>query len=278
MTKLFFTLTAVLFFSMAFGQKDLKTSPTWKAVFFNSNVYRTYDNIKNIIIIRDEKDKYYYSDAEQTDKYELDLNGREFIDYKILREADGTTFFKILPCEKIDKVSKKIKVENSLNGNCPSTGANDASKYVFAMPTKELSAFEKTQISSRLVLTPILHPLKYRPSFSDKEPTLTGEITLSFNFGYRLKLNKNLIRPTYLTIVPYGIGISNSQYFKANTSDKPVPGNISLTYLSFGSFLSFDRYNIGLFAGKDAMLTKSQKDWHYQDQIWYSFGFGYSLK
>jgi hypothetical protein len=263
---------------MLYAQKKLKTSPTWRAVLLNNNVYRTYDDIKDIFVIRDSDKKYYYSEAEQNNKYTLDLNGREYIDYKILRETDGIIFFKVLPCANFDKQKTKVIVEGEIDGKCPGTDANNAANYVFGVSNKAITTFKKTHVSSRLVLTPILHPIKYRPAYSGKEPTLTGEITLSFNLGYRVNLSRNLIRPTYLTVVPYGIGLSTSQYFKLNTDDKPSPGNISLTYLSFGAFLSFDRYNIGIFCGKDAMMTKSQKDWHYQDQRWYSFGLGYSLK
>jgi len=278
MKQLILILTSILAVSTAYGQKQLKTKPTWKAVLFNNNVHRTYDNIKDIFIVKDNDRNYYYSDAEQTKKYVLDLNGREFIDYKIIREADGIIFFKILPCAKIDKTAQTIKIEKEIDGKCPSTGADNATEYIFGVSNKTITAFEKTPISSRLILTPILHPIKFRPAYSGKEPTLTGETTISFNLGYRIKLNKNIIKPIYLTVVPYGIGLSNSQYFKENTNDKPVTGNISLTYWNFGTFLSFDRYNIGLFGGMDAMMTKSQKDWHYQDQMWFSFGLGYSLK
>lgn len=273
-------LTISVFISTAFGQSKLKTAPTWKAVILNNNVYRTYNNIFKIFIVEDNDGNDYYSKASQADEYTLDLNGRDFIDYKIIRESDGIIFFKILPCAKIDKTAKTIKIENEVNGKCPSSGADNAAEYIFGISTKTttITTFEKTPISSRLVLTPILHPIKFRPAYSDKEPTLTGETTISFNLGYRFKINSSIIRPTYLTIVPYGIGISNSQYFKENTNDKPVPSNISLTYWNFGAFVSFDRYNIGFFGGKDAMMTKSQKDWHYQDQMWFSFGLGYSLK
>ena len=277
MKNLILLLTISLTISTAYGQKKLKTAPTWKAVLFNNNVFRTYDNIIDVFIVQDSDGNDYYSDASQTVKYKLDLNGRDFIDYKIIREADGIIFFEILPCAKIDKTARTIMVED-VKGKCPSKGADDACNYVFGVLSKPITAFEKTPISSRLVLTPILHPIKYRPEYSGKEPTLTAEMTVSFNLGIKLKTNKSIIRPIYLTIVPYGIGISNSQYFKKNTTDKPIAGNISLTYLSFGAFLTFDRYNIGFFAGKDAMMTKSQKDWHYQDQMWYSFGLGYTLK
>jgi len=280
MKHLLLILTISFSISTVYGQSKLKTAPTWKAVIFNNNVYRTYNNITEIFIIEDNLGNDYYSKAQQAEKYTLDLNGRDFIDYKIIREADGIIFFKIIPCAKIDKITKTIRIEEELNDKCPSLGADNAADYIFGISTRStnLSAFEKTPISSRLVLTPILHPLKFRPAYSGKEATLTGEMTLSFNLGYRIKLNKSIVRPTYLTAVPYGIGISNSQYFKKDTSDRPVPGNISLTYWNFGAFLTFDRYNIGFFGGIDAMVTKSQKDWHYQDQTWFSFGLGYSLK
>ena len=101
---------------MLFAQKDLKTSPTWRAVLLNNNVYRTYDNIKDVFIIRDNDKKYYYTEDEQKNKFTLDLNGREYIDFKILREADGIIFFKVLPCAKIDKTNSTIIVEGANDG------------------------------------------------------------------------------------------------------------------------------------------------------------------
>jgi hypothetical protein len=268
-----------LIISTSIGQTKLKTAPTWKAVFLNNNVYRTYNNIGGIFIVEDHNGNDFYSRSSQHSGFELDLKGREYIDYKIIREADGIIFFKILPCAIIDTNTRKITID-SVDGKCKCVGVTNAASYTFGLSTKAttITAFEKLPISSRLILTPILHPVKFRPAHSGKEPSLTGETTVSYNLGFRVKINKSLIKPVYLTFVPYGFGISNSQYFKENTNDRPVPGNISLTYWNFGAFVSFDRYNFGFFGGKDAMMTKSQKDWHYQNQLWFSFGFGYSLR
>jgi hypothetical protein len=258
---------------------------SFRAKFLNPNVYRTRTDFQMIRIANKDYSQLY------SDTFSLTLGGRRFLDYKIVRSDDaGHTIIRILPkiClssrQVIDSATGKSKTEYLVTpvDNGVVQYVNDSANaynYYFAVKSDKFPILSKTLMSEKIVGLPLVQPLKLRPSKGTVGWDLSGEFTVSYNFGWRMKLGDDPYKQNFLTLVGLGFGVGSAKYF---TEDKDgmlteKKDGWAITYYQAGVLLTIEKVNFGLFTGFDAMIDK-QNDWFYQGRQWYSFGIGYKFK
>lgn len=253
--------------------------PTLKAMFFNPNVYRTKIDLVATRLTDKNFDTIYRNDTVIIKVSELG-----HLDYKIISEDEnGFAIIRILPCAKLvseplqTNPNKNIKVVRFTN-ECP-TDSTNAYNYYFAIKKDAFKPLSKTLLSTKIVGVPLVQPIKLRPSKGTEGWNLGGEFTLSYNFGIRFKLCKNPFTQNYLTVIPYGFGVGAAKYF-TETSDGKLTDKkdaFAVTYYQGGLLWTYQKINVGVFVGFDAMISK-QNNWFYQGTPWLSFGLGYKFK
>ena len=131
---------------------------------------------------------------------------------------------------------------------------------------------------SKIIGTTILNSFKLRPSKGIKGTTFNNDITISYNFGFRIRTSNNIFSKNYLSIIIYGVGIGSFKYFKENNGLlTEMEDAVSITYYQAGLIYTKNKVNVGVFLGFDIMLQK-QNNWCYQGSSWLSFGVGYKFK
>lgn len=261
-------------------------SQSWKAIFFNPNVYRTQVDIKAVRVTDIELDKIY------NDTVMIKVSGKNsdlgHLDYKIVNEDEnGYIIFRVLPKAKIieetspsdDGSSKTDLVLRHTNGSLLKEAPENAYRYYFAVKKDGFKPLAKTLLSTKIVGVPLVHPFKLRPEAGPEGWTLAPEFTLSYSFGVRLKLSNAAFKQNFITLIPYGFGVGATKYYKekADGTLSEKTDAVSVTYYQGGVLLTLHKINFGIFGGFDAMIDK-QKDWLYQGKPWFSFGLGYKFK
>ncbi len=238
-----------------------------RAVFLNPNVYKTKVDLKLT--------KFAETDGDLVTPVEVTLKPASglSIRYKIVGTDGDYTIIRLLPRMKLNN-DNTITVSSTV----PSS-PEDATQYVYYIKTKDFSINQKTLLSEKIVGTPLIYPFKLRLQDKGDGATITTDFTVGYTFGLRLKTSKLPYKQNFFTIIPYGFGLCSTKYFyqKSDGTYSDKKDGVAITYYTGGLLWTINKINIGLFAGRDAMIDK-QNNWAYQGKWWYSFGLGYKFK
>jgi hypothetical protein len=214
------------------------------------------------------------------------VESSNFIRYKVLSDEGDYKYIKILSGVRFGGTAADsgnytdiLYAKESIKGDNPTN-------YVFMVSKKELMPHTHYLATSALIGKVITLPLRVRNEYwNDNNKTLQGTLALSYGFGWKYKLGNDPYKPHYFTTILYAAGISQQKHFFLDGKRKKEPSKdsvsaktdeIALTYLSFGVAYEFDKFNVGVFAGKDKMFG-NLKNWAYQDKWWFGLGIGYDL-
>jgi len=120
--------------------------------------------------------------------------------------------------------------------------------------------------------------------WNENNKVLQGTLSIGYGFGWKYKLGNNPYKAHYFSTILYAAGISGQKHFSiagkyAATGKDSISAKtdeFAVTYLSFGVAYEYDRFNIGIFFGKDKMFG-NLKNWVYQNKWWWGLGIGYEL-
>jgi hypothetical protein len=213
------------------------------------------------------------------------IAGNHFIRYKVVSDEGDFKYIKILPGVHFGGPAV-AGAETDIVYGPPPAGMDDPSDYVYMVSKKDLLPHTHYLATSALIGKVITIPLRIRNEYwNGDNKTLQGTLALSYGFGWKFKLGNNPYRPHYFTTILYAAGISQQKHFFLAGKYKKEPGQdsvstktdeIAVTYMSFGAAYEFDKFNVGVFAGKDRMFG-NLKNWVYQDKWWVGLGIGYDL-
>ncbi len=238
-----------------------------RAVFLNSNVYKTKVDLKLT--------QFSKTDGELlTTQKEITLKPEtgKSVRYKIVGTDGDYTIIKLLP-------RVKINADNSVTVDDPTDDNDNASNFAYYIKTKDFGLNQKVILSEKIVGTPLVFPYKLRLQDKGDGATITTDFTVGYTFGLRLKTSKIPYKQNFFTIIPYGFGLGSTKYFyqKNDGTYSEKKDGVAITYYTGGLLWTISKVNIGLFAGKDAMIDR-QNNWAYQGKWWFSFGLGYKFK
>lgn len=263
-------ISSILLFLTSIGNAQIL--PYLRAITLNANVYKTTIELK--VTKFSELDGTAVANETLTIKPETGKSIR----YKIIATDGDFTIIRILPRvqQKTTKAADGTFLIEKVD-NTPSS--NDASKYLYHFKTKDLIPLQKVILSEKIVGTPLIFPFKYRSQDRGEGETISTEFTLGYTFGLRLKLSKKPYKQTFLTIIPYGFGLSNAKYFykKEDGTYSAKTDAAAVTYWTSGLMFTSNKVNYGVFVGVDGMID-NMDDWAYQGQTWVSFGLGFKFK
>jgi hypothetical protein len=199
-----------------------------RASALNPNVYRTRVNLEGFRVLDKSLKKY-------NDKVVIDVEGDQFIDYKIVSEDEGGyTIIRVLP-------RVKIRQDRDIDGNMiyrvtrvhkdsgqTKTQPDNGYLYYYAIKSAEFPPLGKTLLSEKIVGVPLIHPFKLRPTVKNIGWDLKPEFTVSYSFGIRLKSRDKPFSKNYWTIIPYGFGVTQDKYFQ-NIGDEKEDA-VAVTY------------------------------------------------
>jgi hypothetical protein len=201
------------------------------------------------------------------------------IRYKVLSEDGSFTYLKVLPGCAFGQVPQDTLIVYREDADA------EVSKYVFQAENKNFTPNTHYLASSALVGKLITLPMRVRKEYWDGGNTaVEGTLALAYGFGWKYKIGRNPYQSWFLSTILYGAGVSGQKYFSLTGTD-PVTNKallsekrdeIAITYLSFGVAVEYDKFNLGLFAGRDKMFGNSS-NWAYQCRWWWGVGIGYDL-
>jgi hypothetical protein len=206
-----------------------------------------------------------------------------YIRYKVVTDEGDNKYIQILPGCRFDGLSP---IDTSIVFN--STGVTPADKpddYIFQVSKKSLFPNTHYLASSALIGKVITLPVRVRNEYwNDNNKVLQGTLSIGYGFGWKYKLGNNPYKAHYFSTILYSAGISAQKHFSkagkyvatGKDSISAKTDEFAVTYLSFGFAYEYDRFNIGLFFGKDRMFG-NLKNWVYQDKWWWGIGIGYEL-
>lgn len=212
-----------------------------------------------------------------------ELDSINFIRYKVLSDDGDYKYIKVLTGTRFDGVtpSDTLIIYNSKNFKVDDLPEN----YVFQVSKKDLIPNTHYLASSALIGKIITLPFRVRNQYWDGDSkVIQGSLSLGYGFGWKYKLGNNPYQSHYLSTIFYAAGIGQQKYFSIVGTDLVTnkallsvkTDEFAITYLSFGLAYEFEKFNIGIFAGKDKMFG-NLKDWVYQDKWWWGLGIGYDL-
>ncbi len=209
--------------------------------------------------------------------------GAKFLRYKVVGEEGDYKYIKILPGCYFGGLPSPQDTSILYNA-AGAVFADKPENYVFKVDKKQLTLNTHYLASSALIGKLITLPVRFRNKYWDGNNTdVQGTLALGYGFGWRYKLGNNPYHTHYLSTIFYGVGISQQKYFSVGrnvTTGKDTTtaktDEFAITYLSFGIAYEYDKFNIGIFWGRDKMFG-SLRDWAYQDKWWWGIGIGYEL-
>jgi hypothetical protein len=157
--------------------------------------------------------------------------------------------------------------------------------YIFQVSKKSLVPNTHYLASSALIGKVITLPFRVRNEYwNGNNRVIQGALSIGYGFGWKYKMGNNPYKPHYFSTILYAAGISAQKHFSiagkyvGTTKDSlsTKTDEFALTYLSFGFAYEYDKFNIGVFFGKDRMFG-NLKNWVYQDKWWWGLGIGYDL-
>lgn len=276
-------LTLICFFLI----KTSAFAQTLRASFFSDNVYKTYTDLEVVKISdRASRNRAFYNDT---------ITIKSGLAYQIVNEDEnGYVIIRVLPRVKImtaqiaigtettgSSIPPKYKTINIIeySDETPTDPKLDGSAYYYSVKKDKFKPFQKAFISEKIIGQPLIHPLKLRPGKGSEGWNLTGDFTLTYTVSFRFRVSKNPLKPNYISLVPYGLGVGAAKYFRENDDGSLTEKKEtwSVTYYQGGAFMTIKKVNFGVFVGFDAMIDKQNK-WFYQSKPWFSLGFGYKFK
>lgn len=218
-----------------------------------------------------------YSISDSTYSYPAPPRNINFIRYKVVADDGDFKYIRVLPGCTIGTAPNDDEIVIG-------KGEVNASNYIFQVAKKALVPNTHYLASSALIGKITTLPLRMRKQHWDNDNTvLEGSLSIGYSFGYKLKIGNHPYRPHYVNLIIYGAGISQQSYFyleQPTASGKQIASSksneIAITFLSSGVTYEFEKFNIGIFAGKDKMFGKL-RNWAYQDSWWFGLGIGYEL-
>jgi hypothetical protein len=207
-------------------------------------------------------------------------NGQDFIRYKELKIEGDIAYIRFLK-------GCYFSAPNSIRKTPEGTG-DDANDYVFAINTKNIDPAKRYLASSAIIGKLLTIPVKIRQKYWDHDHTelLTG-ININYAFGWKYKLGNHPYHSHYVNLIPYAVGIGAQNYFDVLEGEfefandtrlktTKAEAQVAITYWCSGLTYEYDRFNIGMFIGWDAML-KPYESWGYNKKMWYGLGIGYDI-
>ncbi|WP_223654105.1 hypothetical protein [Hymenobacter psoromatis] len=256
-------LVLLLVSNLAYSQ----TIPYLRAIFLNPNVYYTKVDLK-LTQFSDDDGKLLDVPKEVVLKPTSGLTIR----YKIAGIDGDYTIIELLPIVKINS-------DNTITAEDPSNEDDNAANYVYYIKSKDFGLNQKIILSEKIVGTPLIFPYKLRLQDKGDGASITTDFTVGYTFGLRLKTSSIPYKQNFFTIIPYGFGLGSTKYFyqKSDGTYSDKKDGVAITYYTGGLLWTINKVNVGLFAGRDAMIDK-QNNWAYQGKWWLSFGLGYKFK
>ena len=142
-------------------------------------------------------------------------------------------------------------------------------------------------IKKRYYLTPqvtygasLTLPFKIRPSIDTLNMKITPELAIGGYLGMRGRLNRYKSIYWYAPVVTAGvttIGINANNTISEQKIEGTEDGLIFARTFSLGSFVEFNKFQIGIVLGWDKAGGEIGKNWIYNDRLWYSFSIGYNF-
>lgn len=267
MKKAIIIMTLMMSLVYSYGQ-------SFKAMLLNSNVYRTMIDLKATRLIQKNSNNVL------NDTVLIRICALGHLDYKIINEDEnGYVIIRILPPVKLVTTKDSSNYEVLYSGDEQLNDVNNAYNYYFAIKKGDFTPLSKTLLTTKIIGIPLIQPIKLRPSKYTEGWNLTGEFTVSYNFGLRRKLGGNPFNQNYISLIPYGLGVGAAKYFTVASDGTLTEKKDSylVTYYQGGILFTIQKINFGFFMGFDAMIDK-QNNWFYQGRPWFSFGLGYKFK
>lgn len=256
------------------------------ATFLNKNVYKSKATFTCTVAYMDSNHHTHgvLSPIPSTSIISVSLlnNNQDFIRYKELKSEGDIVYIRFLKgCTMTGSVVTK-------NTTSTTDNVND---YVFALNIKNIDPNKRYLASSAIVGKLLVIPLKVRQKYWDNNhPELSTNINVNYSFGWKFKLGNHPYHSNFLNVIPYAFGVGAQNYFdvlegdyEGNVPDKNYrlkttkpETQIAFTYWCSGITYEYDRFNVGLFVGWDAML-KPYDNWGYNKKAWYGIGIGYDI-
>lgn len=206
-------------------------------------------------------------------RYTVKIDEGDFKYIKILNDVyySGTpdTTIKYDDRKKSDRIKDKENPED----------------VIFQVAKKNLVPNTHYLQSSHILGKTITLPLRIRNEYwNNDNKVIEANLSLAYGFGWKYKLGNNPYQSHYVTTIFYAAGISSQKHF--NIAGKYIGTNtdsisaktdqFAVTYFSAGLTYEYEKFNVGIFFGRDRMFG-NLKNWAYQDKWWWGLGIGYSL-
>jgi hypothetical protein len=115
-------------------------------------------------------------------------------------------------------------------------------------------------------------PIKLRHS---PEFEFSKDVSLGSFIGAKTRISH--YKPNFVSL-GVSVGISALTLNSTNSTLLPdKPQDVAAFTYSWGAVFEFSKVQIGLLWGKDNISDYSKNGWHFQNQTWFSVGFGYSI-
>jgi hypothetical protein len=251
-----------------------RITPFFKSLVLNRNVYKTKDTLALTRV-------YDYSKKQpvhDTITYKLLPEPGEFLRYTVMKEGDNPIIY----------VLKGTRFEASETGaispvyiKYANSKEIEENKYYYRFKTKGADLLPSKQYfaTEHITALPITIPIKYRINAPANKVPVSLSASISYAFGYRIRVNNNPYNDNYIRVLPLLVGFSTDTYLaKDSINVKGYAGetSIALNLASGVTYEAGNRFNFGVFIGFDKMFA-NQKDWIYQNKAWLGVGFGYKF-
>jgi hypothetical protein len=260
----------ILFLSISLTGKTQSIMPFLRSMFLNQNVYKTKEVI-SLTRVYDLNNEVSIEEPEII--YRIKLDNLDFMRYRIVKEGNSP-FIRLLPTLKFIPISSSI-VDIEMADRSEIKGKSNPSNFVFKV-NDEVVPNRQYLATERITGLPITLPIKFRKL--DGEVQLSGNFSIGYAFGWKVRVNNNPYNECFLNIIPYAISVGTDQYFARNADDSFTEKKeaFALNYATMGIAYQFNKVNAGIFTGWDRMFNE-KKDWVYQKKSWLSLGLGYKI-
>ncbi len=266
MKNLFTCIGLVLLLSITSLKLNAQTKYFIRSLLANNNVYKTKDTMLLSRIYNSSNGKV----VKDPRVFRLIVKPLDFVKYQIMEDGE-TPYICILPYYSFKYYpTGDTIVDIVFNGK--GVYADTTYDYYFKVDS-DIAPYHKYLAAQSIMGMPVALPIKLRKY--DSEIKIESNISLSYAFGYRIKIGNNPYRKYFINFIPFAFGLNADKYFARKEDAKT--DELSLTYYSFGLSYELRGLNFGVFGGWDKMFGQ-RKDWVYQDKFWLSFGIGYKFK
>ncbi|GAB2972506.1 hypothetical protein GCM10027049_02890 [Mucilaginibacter puniceus] len=257
-----------------------------RSLFVNQNVYKTKDTLALKEVYDYEKHGVIHND----EVYLLDpgysRSESSFLRYTVVKDGEKQVI-KIPGLVSLIKDKIKVKGKDSLitrivyldTSNHELKDNAKPSYFQFINPTKDEPVTKQYLATEHITALPITIPIKFRPNVPSNRQPFSLNASVSYAFGYKIRVNNNPYKENFIRILPFSLGLGTEMYLhKDSVSNDKYKGetNIALSMASGITYEASNRFNIGIFVGIDKMFN-DKKNWIYQNKAWFGLGFGYKF-